>query len=200
MLPRTVQRCESLPVGNPNDSRLKQLLREAATGCKNAKSCLVEELEGELRRCAERHLRGQPPGHSVQATMLVDDTFMRLLGPRDEPWAGRTQFLAAAAKAMRRMLVDHARSRQRKKRGGELERCELDDVVVTYESRAYDLVALDDLLEKVAEYNPLGAQTVELRFFGGMSMKEIARHLGVPERTLDRNYQATKAMLHGELS
>jgi RNA polymerase sigma factor (TIGR02999 family) len=157
------------------------------------------ELYAELRRRASILMRNQPRSHTLQATALVNEVYLRLHGDTDPAEEDRAHFLALASRAMRHVLVDHARTRGRQKRTPQGEKVALDDVVVTYESRALDLLALDDALQRLSEFDEDMARAVELRFFGGLSVEETARVLGIPKRTLERRWQAVRAWLHAEV-
>ena len=153
----------------------------------------------ELHRMAERHLRHERPGHTLQPTAIVNEAYLRLLSRQDENWQNRAHFFAVAAQSMRRILVDHARARQRKKRGGQGTRWLIDTVAIT-EPREVDLIAVDDALLKLAELDPQRGRIVELRFFGGLTENDAAKVLGVSTRTIKRKWKLAKAFLYRELS
>ncbi len=144
-------------------------------------------------------MRGQPVGHTLQTTALVHEAFLRLSQGKEYAWDDRASFLNAAAQAMRWTLIDHARNRNSRPQddddGGALDR-----VVLTYEDRVFDLLALDESLKELAADDPTMARVVELRFFAGMPMDEIASLLKIPLRTLERDWAATRARLFDELS
>jgi RNA polymerase sigma factor (TIGR02999 family) len=159
----------------------------------------VESLYAELHRLAEQCMLGQPPGHTLQTTALVHEAYLRLAPKAHLAWEDRARFLATAAKAMRHVLVDHARARSRRKRTPPGQELPLDRIVPAYEDRAHDLVALDEALERLAAFDAPMAQAVELRFFGGISFEECARVLGLPLRTFERRWAAVKAWLRAEV-
>ena len=154
---------------------------------------LYHELHHQAQRCMER----QPPGHTLQPTALVNETFLKLAD--GEGWKGREHFMSVAAKAMRSVLVDHARSKDRLKRQGAAHRISLDSVVVTYDERAVDLLLLDDALERLAAFDEHMARAVELRFFAGLNVEETARIVGMSKRALERQWAATRAWLYREV-
>ena len=156
---------------------------------------LYHELHHQAQRCMER----QPPGHTLQPTALVNETFLKLAGSATEGWKGRAHFMSVAAKAMRSVLVDHARSKDRLKRQGAAHRISLENVVLTYDERAVDLLLLDDALERLAAFDEHMARAVELRFFAGLNVEETAQIVGMSKRALERQWAATRAWLHREV-
>lgn len=144
-------------------------------------------------------MRRQPPGHTLQATALVNEVYLRLAQEDGANWKDRKHFLFTAARAMRQVLIDSARRRNAAKRGGGGERDELGEIAVEYADRSLDLEALHRALEKLAVFDPLMTRAVELRFFAGCGMDEVAELLGLPRRTLDRRWSATRAWLYGEV-
>ncbi len=154
----------------------------------------------ELRALAEKHLRSENAGHTLQPTALVHEVFMRLVEQSRVNWKGRAHFLAVSAQAMRRILVDHARARGRVKRGGEWRRVVLDELLAPPKLREVDSVALNDALETLATLDEQQARIVELRFFGGMSVAEVAHVLGVSKRKIEGDWTHAKAWLRAELS
>ncbi len=161
---------------------------------------LIRDLYAELRRRAEGLMRGQPAGHTLQPTALVHEVLLKMWGGAEPAWEDRARFLAAASKAMRHVLVDHARARGRDKRQPPGDRIPLDEITTAYEARAIDLLALDEALDRLAAFDPTMARAVELRFFGGLSVEEASRILEVPVRTLERRWAAVRAWLFAEVS
>jgi len=159
----------------------------------------VESLYRELHQMAERCMRGQPADHTLQATALVHEAYLRMAGDGGSTPEHRAQFLVTAAKAMRHVLVDHARARASQKRTPPGSEVPLDRIFVAYESRALDLVVLDDTLTRLQEFDPGMAQAVELRFFGGLSLAECATCLGVTRRVLERRWVTVRAWLHAQM-
>jgi len=156
-------------------------------------------VEGELRRIARRCMAGEKAGHSLQATALVNEAYLRLVDAQRVRWQDRSHFLAMSARLMRRVLVDHARGRRYQKRGGGAQRVTLVDGLAGTDERPHDLVALDDALEALARSNERKAQVVELRFFGGLTLEETAHVMGVSADTVDRDWKLAKAWLLREL-
>ncbi len=154
----------------------------------------------ELRALAEKQLRSENAGHTLQPTALVHEVFMRLVEQSRVNWKGRAHFLAVSAQAMRRILVDHARTRGRVKRGGDWRRVVLDEQLAPPKLREVDSVALNDALETLATLDEQQAKIVELRFFGGMSVAEVAHVLGVSKRKIEGDWTHAKAWLRAELS
>jgi RNA polymerase sigma-70 factor, ECF subfamily len=156
-------------------------------------------LYAELHALAARWLRDQRKNHTLQATELVHEAFLRLHGGRELPGQDRVEFLALASTAMRCALVDHARTRGREKRCPPGERIPMDALLVAYEDRAVDMLALDEALRKLDTFDPDMASAVELRFFGGLSAKEAAAILGIPLRTFERRWSPVRAWLRAEV-
>lgn len=154
----------------------------------------------ELRRLARSQMRGERDNHTLQTTALVNEAFLRLIDLRRIRWQDRAHFLALSAQLMRRVLVDHARSRNYRKRGGGVARVVLDDVVVAAPERGADLVALDEALEDLARVDPRKSRVVELRFFGGLSVEETAEALHVSPETVMRDWRLAKVWLLREIS
>jgi len=181
------------------DPAVARLLARVRAGDAAAAPQLLAHLQDELHGRAERLMRGQPVGHTLQATALVNEACARLLGTPDRSWKDIDHLLSVAAKAMRCVLVDHARAKRRDKRNSDGERMPLDAVVVAHEDRAIDLVALDEALEVLADFDPAMARAVELRFFAGLTVDETARQLGMAKRTFERNWALTKKWLYAQL-
>ena len=144
-------------------------------------------------------MRGERDNHTLQTTALVNEAFIRLVDLRRIRWQDRAHFLALSASLMRRILVDHARSRNYQKRGGGAVNVALDDSLALSRERGADLVALDDALESLARMDPRKARVVELRFFAGLSLDETAAALGVSEATVTREWRRARAWLHRRL-
>jgi RNA polymerase sigma factor (TIGR02999 family) len=140
------------------------------------------------------------PDHSLQATALVNETYLRLVDAKDVSWHDRAHFLAVCATVMRRILVDHARSRQAQKRGGLAAKVTFDEALVVTDEPREDLVALDDALKALAVFDDRKSRVVELRFFGGLSVEETAEALGLSTRTVEREWTACRAWLRRELA
>ncbi|MEP7000969.1 MAG: sigma-70 family RNA polymerase sigma factor [bacterium] len=201
----------SLPAGSASSSAppatsghemhaVTELLRAWGAGDAGASEELVPLVYTELRRQARRALRRESEGHTLQATALVHEAWLRLDGQRDARWESRSQFLAVAAQMMRRVLVDHARTRRALKRGGGETQVTLSDALnAAAEPHAVDVLALDDALERLAIMDPRKARLVELRYFMGLSIPEAAAALGVSLATVGREWAVARMWLRREL-
>ena len=176
------------------------LLGEWRRGDREALDRLLPAVYDELRRLASRYLSGERAGHTLQTSDLVHEAFLRLVDQRSVDWQSRAHFFALSASMMRRVLVDHARSRGGKKRGGGLDRIALDDVPDLPQPRDADVVAVDQALSELAEVDAELARIVELRFFGGLKNDEIAEVLGVSNVTARRRFRLAKAWLYRHLA
>lgn len=176
------------------------LLGELRAGKKEAESRLVAAVYPELRRIAGRYLRGERPGHTLQATALVNEAYLQLVGQMDKDWQNRSHFFAVAAQLMRRILVDYARQRKAVKREGGRHRVELTDALAISEDRLDEVLLIDAALTRLAEWDPRQCRVVELRFFSGLTEDEVADVLGIAPRTVKRDWNVAKAWLHGELN
>ena len=187
---------------SPDRSRphVTELLLAWARGDRFALDELVPIVHQELRRLARLQLRGERNNHTLQTTALVNEAFIRLVDLRRIRWQDRSHFLSLSARLMRRILVDHARSRNYQKRGGGAVNVTLDDVLVASPDRGADLVALDDALESLARVDPRKSQVVEMRFFGGLSVEETAEALKVSPETVLRDWRLAKVWLLREVS
>jgi RNA polymerase sigma factor (TIGR02999 family) len=159
---------------------------------------LVALVHDELRRIARRHMRHERPGHSLQATALVNEAYLRLINIKHVQWQNRAHFFAMSARVMRRILVDSARARGSEKRGG-VPKVSFDEDLFVSEEPGHDLVALDDALQALETIHPRKSQVVELRFFGGLSLEETAESLHVSVDTVKRDYRSAKLWLLREL-
>lgn len=184
-----------------DSSKVTLLLLQVNDGDRSAVDQLYELVYDELRRLAQSQLNDERPGHTLQATALVHEVYLRLLGQNDIHWENRSHFFAISAKAIRRILVDHARKRGRQKRGGGAERVSLSNVAdVVDGDQSTDVVALNEALELLAAHDAAGAKVVELRYFGGLKTKEIAAVTGVSTRTVERQWQYARAWLYRQLA
>jgi RNA polymerase sigma-70 factor (ECF subfamily) len=179
----------------------------AADGDKAAADGLLPFVYDQLRKAAQLGLSGERPDHTLSATALVHEAYLKLVGPREVAWAGRGHFYAAAAEAMRRILLDHARARGRVKRGGGLGRINLDDtatlggpVAEDHGPDHADFVALDDAMCRLASRDPRMAEVVRLRFYAGLEISQVALVLSVSERTVKNDWAFAKAWLEREMT
>ena len=177
-----------------------QLLIELRSGKKEAESKLIPLVYTELRRLAAHYLRGERPDHTLQATALVHEAYLRMTKLHDVDWQSRSHFFATAATVMRRILVDHARAQRAGKREGFREAISLDEALVISPARCAQLVALDDALDKLAKLDARRSKIVELRFFGGLSEEETGLFLGISARTVKRDWRVAKAWLYNEVN
>jgi RNA polymerase sigma-70 factor, ECF subfamily len=177
------------------------LLQAWASGDQAALDELLPLVYEELRRQARRYMRAQPAGHTLQTTALVHEAYLRLVGRSAVEWNGRAHFFGVASKAMRSILVDHARARGAAKRGGSARAITLDDAGgVAGPQASVDVLALDEALGRLAELDPRKSQMVELRYFGGLGIDEAAAVLGVSPATVKREWTTARAWLRRELS
>ena len=176
-----------------------RLLDRLRAGEGRALPDLVEAVQGELRGLASRYLQKERRDHTLQPTALVNEAYLRLVDQRDQGWESKSHFLAIAATAMRRVLLEHARGRMAAKRGGGVERVTLFDVSSAAEERPEVTVALDEALERFAKIDPQNAKVVELRWFGGLGVGETAAALGVSTRTVERGWRVASAWLRCRL-
>ncbi len=181
----------------PDDAT--RLLHAVTRGDPGAVEQLLPLVYDELRALAARRLRAERPDHTLQPTALVHEAFLRLVHQEGQEWGGRAHFFAVAATAMRRILTDHARRRATAKRGGEWKRVDLAHANVG-QSDELDVLVLDDLLNKLAALDARKARVVELRFFSGLAVEEIADVLGVSKTTVESEWRATRAWLSCQLN
>lgn len=161
---------------------------------------LMDAVYEQLRHLAANMLRNESAGHTLQPTALVNEAYLRLIDQNRVDWKGRTHFFAVGARMMRRILVDHARTKKRQKRGGQMRRVFLGDDLQISQRNDEDVLAIEDALEKLAARDPRQAQIVELRFYGGLTVEEVAQVLGVSKRTVESEWTLLKAWLRRELS
>jgi RNA polymerase sigma-70 factor, ECF subfamily len=175
------------------------LLSALTRGDDGAASKLIPAVYDELRRLAGSYMRRERVDHTLQATALVHEAYMKLVEQRSTNWQSRAHFFGVAAQLMRRILIDHARGHSRQKRGGEDKKVSLDEAFVFSEQQADELLAVDDSLNQLAKIDPRQARVVELRFFGGLSVEEAAEVLGISPKTVKRDWSVAKAWLYADL-
>jgi RNA polymerase sigma-70 factor, ECF subfamily len=191
---------DSSSVGTGRGADTTQLLRAWAGGDSEALQQLTPRVYRELRRVAARLLRNERPGNSLQSTDLVHEVYVRLVNARELDWQHRAHFFAVSATLMRRILLDRARRRIAGKRGGKAQAVDFTKTVDVAQVKARELVALDDALNALAEVDPRKSRIVELRFFGGLSVKETAEVVKVSSDTVMRDWKMARAWLLTELS
>ncbi len=184
---------------NPSGD-LTQLLVDWSDGDEEALARLMPAVYDELRSLAGRYLNRERSDHTLQTTALVHEAYIRLIDQKRVRWQSSLQFFALAAQMMRRILVDHARSHRYAKRGGGMRKISLDDAPEVSMDRAADLVAVDDAMKALSELDPELSRLVELRFFGGFKVQEIADHMGVSVPTVNRRWKMAKAWLYRYLT
>ena len=187
------------PAGYETSSPVTEILHQARAGDRQAMDRLVSLVYDELHALAHRKLAFEQPGHTLQTTALVHEAYLKLVDQTRVDWQNRTHFFAVAALAMRRILVNHAEGRQAAKRGGALAPLELEEshaVVAVPDDR---ILALDEALTRLAQFNERGARVVEYRFFGGLGYDEIAAIMGLSAITVRRSWETARAWLKREL-
>lgn len=179
---------------------ITQMLNAVSSGEQRSAETLVLLVYDELRAIAVRHLQRERQGHTLQATALVHETYVRLVDQQRVHWTGRAHFLAMAATMMRRILVNHAKARQADKRGGAAARTVLSVDSLELPEKSLDLLALDEAICRLARLDPQQCKIVELRYFGGLTVKEVSQVIGISQRTVHREWTFAKAWLRGEIS
>ncbi len=177
-----------------------ELLIEWSNGDKAALDKLMPLIHEELRRLAHHYMSHERPGHTLQTTALVNEAYLRLVSRKGVHWQNRAHFFAIAATLMRSILVDHARSHAYAKRGGDARKITIDEAMIVSQERAAEVVALDDVLKQLANFDPQQSRIVELRFFGGLTIDETAEVLGLSPATIKREWSTARAWLYRELN
>ncbi|QDV47816.1 RNA polymerase sigma factor [Stieleria neptunia] len=176
------------------------LVNQASSGNRPAADQLIQQVYEKLRALAAELLRHESPTHTLQPTALVNEVYLRMVDQNRVDWKATTHFYAISARMMRRILVDHARGKKREKRGGGRQRIELEDDLCVTHRNDEDVLAVDDAIVKLASLHPRQAEIVELRFFGGLSVAQVAETLGVSKRTVEADWTFLRAWLRRELS
>ena len=179
-------------------TNVTEILLEWRSGNDEALKRLMPMVYDELRRLATRYMRNERREHTLQATALVNEAYIRLVDMKVS-WQDRAHFFAVAARLMRRLLVDHARGHHRAKREGDAAKISLDDAVEVSSGPALNVLAVDEALTRLAEFDPRKSEILELRYFGGLNNDEVAEALGVSRATVQRDLRLAKAWLHREL-
>ena len=186
-------------VVTPSSGEVSKLLRAWTDGDRGALDRLTPIVYDELHRLAQRYMKRERPGHSLQTTALVNEAYMRLVDYKRMQWQNRAHFFAVSAQLMRRILVEHAR-RHNLKRGGGVQHVSLEEAAVVGGDEDVDLLALDDAMNGLARIDPRKVQVVEMRFFGGLSVEETAEVLRVSTVTVKRDWRAARAWLYRKLT
>ncbi|MEM8678412.1 MAG: ECF-type sigma factor [Planctomycetota bacterium] len=176
------------------------LLRSAASGDRDNVDALMAAIYADMRRIAEKHLRAERADHTLQPTALVHEAYLKLINQRGTDWKDRAHFFAIASRIIRRILVDHARQKKAAKRGAGQERVSMEDAELHLGNSDVDLMALDEALNDLAQLDAQQAKVVEMRFFGGLTLAEIAEALNMGRRSVDRSWSAARAWLYVRLS
>jgi RNA polymerase sigma-70 factor (ECF subfamily) len=176
------------------------MLIDWSGGDGEAPARLIPLVYEELRRLARQYLQRERPDHTLQATGLVHEAYLRLVDQTTRTWQNRAHFFGVAAQVMRRILVDYARSHRAAKRGGTWDKIAFDEALAPLAERSIDLIALDDALKDLLTFDPRQSQIVELRFFGGLTNEEIGEVLGVSSTTVKREWRIAKAWLRREIT
>jgi RNA polymerase sigma-70 factor, ECF subfamily len=182
-----------------NTGEVTRLLKEVRSGDKEATSRLIAAVYGELRQVAGRAMRRERPGHTLQPTALVNEAFLRLVNQTGIEWKDRAHFFGVAARLMREILVDYARSHAAAKRGGGIKITLVDSLIIS-EGRLEEVVAWDEVLGRLEQLDPRQSRIVELRFFGGLSVEEVAEVMEISTPTVKREWASAKAWLHRQLT
>ena len=182
------------------ETPITQLLQRWSLGDREAAERVFPLIYGELRRLAAKELRREREGHTLQATAIVHEAYLRLVGQEGFEWPSRAQFFAFAAHLIRRILVDYARQHNCRKRGGRAERVTLVDAMGLVDAPSADLVAVDEALARLEAIDPRKARIVELRFFAGLTLEETAEQLAISADTVGREWRRAKAWLYDELA
>lgn len=182
--------------GSGSDEPITELLRQFEDGDDRVGSELFDRVYAQLHKQAAGLMQAQRQNHTLQASALVNEAYMKLVGGSSRQWNDRTHFFAVAARAMRSVLIDHARSKSRKKRSADgQQRVPLEEISLVYEERAVNLLDLDAALDELARRDETAARIVELRFFGGLTVREVAEIVGVTERSAERSWEFARAWL-----
>ena len=177
-----------------------QLLGDWSGGDEGALEKLIPLVQPELHRLAHYYMSRERAGHALQTTALLNEAYLQLTDKTQPQWQNRTHFMAVAAQLMRRIMVDHARARHALKRGAGAIRVTLDETALVTQERAEEMLALDEALEKLAEFDRRRCEIVEMRYFGGLTVEEIADVLKIHPNTVMRDWRAAKAWLYAELT
>ena len=181
-------------------NQISELLQAWNNGEESALEQLLPLVEKELRRIAHNFMRGENKNHTLQTTALINEAYLKLVNQRDVRWQNRQHFFALSANIMRRILINHARDRIAKKRGGKLERVALEAATLLTEEKSRELIALDQALDRLSKFDAAKSRIVELRYFGGLTLDETAHTLGVAPVTVSVHWRLAKAWLAREIN
>src|SRR6201987_3986395 len=185
---------------SPAQQEVTQLLGDWSGGDEGALEKLIPLVQPDLHRMPHHYMSRERAGHTLQTTAILNEAYLRLVDNTKPVWQGRTHFIAAAARLMRRVMVDHARERHSLKRGGGALKVTLDEAALVTQTRSEELLALDEALERLAAQDPRKTQIVELRYFGGLTVEETAQFLKLSRRPVEREWNMAKAWLYRALS
>jgi RNA polymerase sigma factor (TIGR02999 family) len=188
------------PDDNPSVENVTELLDAWGRGDAAALNKLMPLVYEELHRLAHQYMGREGPGHTMQTTELLNEAYLRLVDQKQAAWQNRAQFIGIAAQLMRRVLIDHARSRASEKRGGTVRPVTLDEAAVLSPTQAEQVLAVDEALQRLSNVDPRKGRIVELRYFGGLTVGETAEVLKISPVTVMRDWSFAKAWLHRELS
>ena len=183
----------------PNQHEITKLLEQWSDGNQTALDKLYPLVYEELRRLARSYMKGEPKGHTLQTTALINEAYVRIVDQRSVHWQNRSHFFAISAQIMRRILVDHARRYLHAKRGGGARRVSLDEAMIVAAERSEEVLMLDEALSNLARMDPRRCQVVELRYFAGLNNQEIASVLHISENTVMRDWNLARAWLYQQL-
>jgi RNA polymerase sigma factor (TIGR02999 family) len=186
-------------VSTPDLTRVTQILGEIRAGREHAASELLPLVYSQLRAMAQKNMNQERAAHTLEATALVHEAYLRLVGDQDLGWDSRAHFFTAAAEAMRRILIEHARAKKRVKRGGERQRVPLTGLDLAAENDAEEILAVDEAFRRLETEDPDAASVVRMRYFAGLSVAETAAALGISERSVAREWAYARAWLAGVL-
>lgn len=178
------------------NANVTQLLKDAQDGNETALNALFPLVYDELRRLASLRMKAERGNHTLQPTALVHEVYMRLIDQHSVDWSNRLHFFSLASETMRRILVTHAIAKKTEKRGGEFIHLELDEAISFSQNNAVDFVDLDEALNELEKFAPRQAKVVEMRFFGGLTVEEVAQAMNLDERTIKRDWRSAKAWLY----
>lgn len=182
-----------------NDQQVTELLAAWNSGDESSLERLLPMVETELRRIARNYMRRENPGHTLQTTALINEAYLKLIDKTQITWQNRAQFFGISAQIMRRILIDHAREKKADKRGGGAPHVGLEDVSILSPQKSSELIALDEALTRLAEFDPTKSRIVELRYFSGLTIEETAEVLGLAPITVSVQWRAAKAWLGKEI-